>query len=82
MSVINIDIGADPQLDILDHTLILHNMLTNFQNDFLLQDRIWDTVTSKQPATTNASGLLSLGLRGEVFGPMEEPLLADCRIRS
>ncbi|KAK7983517.1 hypothetical protein PG989_010919 [Apiospora arundinis] len=79
MSEITIDIGANPQLAVLDHTPALHDLVNDFQTDIRNKDRIWEIIESKQPTAVKVSRLLSLGLDEIFYGPIVELLLADSR---
>ncbi|KAF2105194.1 glycoside hydrolase [Lophiotrema nucula] len=76
---ITIDVGTNPQLDILDHSSTLSDILKDYQSEFHLKDSIWDIVQSKQSIAVKASRLLSLGLEEALYGPVAELLLADSR---
>lgn len=76
---VSIDIGSDPQLDVLDHTRVIHDFVLDFQIEFATKDRIWEIIQAKQSLSTAVARLLSLNLDEPVIGPILELLLADGR---
>ncbi|KAK8009113.1 glycosyl hydrolases family 31-domain-containing protein [Apiospora marii] len=76
---ITVDVGPDPQLNVVDPRKALSRLINDFQSDFHTKDRLWEIVESKQPASVKASRLLSLGLDEAFYGPVAELLLADSR---
>ena len=74
-----IELGKDPQLDVIDHTPRIEEMLRDYQIEFTMKDRIWDIVNRKQGLGQKMSNLIALGLEEAIRGPLEELLLADRR---
>jgi hypothetical protein len=78
-SVIAIEIGANPQLAILDYTRTMKSLLVDYQIDIKLKDKIWEVVYKPQPIAVKIGGLLALGLEEALFGPLMELMLSDSR---
>lgn len=78
-SSITIELGADPQLAIMDYTKMICDFLVDFQIEIKLKDKIWEIIQTAQPTTVKIGRLLSLGLEEAVFGPLAEIILSDNR---
>ncbi|KAI5459519.1 putative alpha-xylosidase [Mariannaea sp. PMI_226] len=78
-STITVDLGPDPQLDILDHTETMYNLIHDFQIDFGVKDRVWTIISGERPAKAKVAELLSLDLDQEIVGPFIELISADSR---
>lgn len=79
-SEITIFLGADPQLDVLDHSSHLWEIINGYQIMYDEKDPIWAaaTVGDVSPGI-RASRLLSRGLDESLVGPVCELVLADSR---
>jgi alpha-glucosidase (family GH31 glycosyl hydrolase) len=77
--MVEIELGVNPQLNIIDHTDAIHALVLDFQMDFPAKDRIWEIVQAKQTSSTKVARLLALGLEELLIGPILELLLADSR---
>ncbi|KAL5338351.1 glycosyl hydrolases family 31-domain-containing protein [Aspergillus crustosus] len=79
--IITIELGANPQLAVLDHTDRLEKFIREFQIENVLKDRLWAAVEGWRGRPLNAvSSLLALGLDDAVVGPLVELVSADSRI--
>ena len=78
-NLITIELGADPQLAIMDYTETIKDFLVHFQIEVALKDKIWEVIQSTQPTTVKIGRLLSLGLDDAIFGPLAELMLSDSR---
>ena len=78
-SSITIEIGADPQLAVMEYTNKMSDLLVSFQIENKLKDRMWEVIDSTKPTTIRVGGLLSLGLDEALFGPFLELMLSDSR---
>jgi hypothetical protein len=92
-SDIEIHVGKDPQLSIVDVKARLFRIMLDFQIPFHVKDQIWNVVDAEfvpfgsakggaqhhTPFTVNVGQLLALGLDEAVIGPVCELLLADSR---
>jgi hypothetical protein len=78
-SSITIELGPNPQLVVVDNTMIMSDMLIDPQIPFKVKDRIWEILFTTQSTAIKMGALLSLGLEEEVLGPLAELLLADSR---
>jgi hypothetical protein len=76
---VTIELGPNPQLDIINHTDAIHALVLDFQMEFPAKDRIWEVIQGKQPSSTKVARLLALGLNELLVGPILELLLADSR---
>lgn len=75
-----IDLGKDPQLDVIDHTERMKSYIMGMQIDFGMKDTIWAILSDKKsPLSVKISKLLTVGLDEAVYGPFAELLLADSR---
>lgn len=74
---ISIELHANPQLAIIDHTERLRTMLNDFQIHFHDKDKIWAIVESPQSVATKITQLLNLGIQETIYGPLVELLSAD-----
>ena len=81
-STITIDIGAEPQLGVWDHSRKLEDLITALQINFAMKDNIWSAIQSKQPDVVKMGRLLGLALETEVAGPLVEYLVGDSRKES
>lgn len=78
-SLITIDLGSDPQLAIMDYSQTISDLLLDFQIAPSVKDKIWEVIQTIHPTTIKISRLLSLGLEGQLLGPLAELLLSDSR---
>jgi len=78
-SSITIELGANPQLAVMDYTNKMSDLLVSFQIENKLKDRMWGVIDSTKPTTIRVGGLLSLGLDEALFGPFLELMLSDSR---
>jgi hypothetical protein len=78
-SSIEIQLGSDPQLTIIDHLQTITDLLLDFQISPHVKDKIWDIVQMTQPETILMAKLFSLGIEQVLLGPLVELLFADSR---
>ena len=78
-SKIAIELGPDPQLAVHDHTENIRRLLLDFQNEFKVNDRIWEIMQAGQATTVKVGRLLSLDLDSVFLGLILELLPADSR---
>ncbi|OAA38616.1 Glycoside hydrolase, family 31 [Metarhizium rileyi] len=76
---VEITLGPDPQLGVLDRASLLTNWLLDFQMEFAAKDRMLAAVEGKKPLSSKIGRLMSLGLGMEYIGPVVELLTADSR---
>jgi hypothetical protein len=77
---ITIELGAKPELAVLDHTQRISDLLLDYQVAFDVKDRIWGVVKDGRSGTASKlASLLSFGLGDELIGPIVELLVADSR---
>ncbi|KAF2212340.1 glycoside hydrolase family 31 protein [Cercospora zeae-maydis SCOH1-5] len=76
---IEIQLGPNPQLAVLDHTEALETILRNYQTGFKHKDNIWTILKSRQTLSVQIGRLLSLELDEVFTGPIVELMLADSR---
>ena len=77
---ITIELGADPQLSIIDHGPRIRDMLREYQGKFAYKDSVWNIVIDKKsPISSRVGRLLALNLDDDLKSPMAELLLADSR---
>ncbi|RVD86102.1 uncharacterized protein DFL_004396 [Arthrobotrys flagrans] len=80
MTKVLIQLGSDPQLEVIDHTPRLRDMMLRYQTDFDQKDVIWDIVgSSRSPINVRIGNLMALGLESPLTGPFLELMLADSR---
>ncbi|KAK5085752.1 hypothetical protein LTR05_005040 [Lithohypha guttulata] len=76
-----IELGANPQLDVIDHTERMKSYLMDMQIDFYTKDVIWEVLNDESSAfSVRISELLAIGLDEAVSGPFVELLLSDSRL--
>ena len=78
-SLITIELGSDPQLAIIDYSQTIEDLLIDFQIAPSVKDTIWEIIQTTHPTTIKVATLLSLGLEGELLGPLAELLLSNSR---
>ena len=78
-SLITVELGADPQLAVVDYTKTMENFLVHVQIENRVKNKIWDVIQSSQPMTVKIGSLLSLGLDDAILGPLAELMLCDSR---
>jgi hypothetical protein len=78
-SLITIELGANPQLAVMDYTKTFTSFLIDFQVEINTKDKIWEVLKSAQPTAVKISRLLSLGLEEAYLGPFAELMLSDSR---
>lgn len=76
---VEITLGPEPQLGVLDRLAVLTKWLLDFQMDFTVKDKILAAVEGKTLAS-RIGGVMSLGLEGDVSGPVVELLTGDSRV--
>jgi alpha-glucosidase (family GH31 glycosyl hydrolase) len=77
-----IELGAKPELAVLDHTQRISDLLLDYQVAFDVKDRIWEVVKDeKRGVASKLASLLSFGLGDELIGPVVELLVADGRVK-
>ncbi|KAI9926234.1 hypothetical protein MW887_004697 [Aspergillus wentii] len=76
-----IELGANPQLSVMDHKARIEKLLMDYQIEFKLKDRLWEIVESlkKHPINSSIGKLMALGYDEAITGPIAELLLADSR---
>ena len=79
-SLVVVEIGADPQLAIINPLEIMSDLLLDFQISVWIKNDIWSILECKQPVTIKSARLLSLGLEKNILGPLTELLLADDQV--
>lgn len=78
-ATIDIVLGPDPQLSIMDPTQRIKDLLLDYQLDFSAKDKLWAICQSSRPATTKIGMLAGLGLDEVLLGPILELLVSDSR---
>jgi alpha-glucosidase (family GH31 glycosyl hydrolase) len=76
---VEITLGPDPQLSVLDKSSRLIQWLQDFQMDFTAKDKILAAVGGEKPLAGKIGGLMSLGLGMDYTGPVVELLTGDSR---
>jgi alpha-glucosidase (family GH31 glycosyl hydrolase) len=76
---IEISLGSDPQLAVIDHKPHIKQMLLDYQTEFALKDKIWNIVDSKAPSNAKVGRLLALGVDNVLLEPVIELVLSDSR---
>jgi hypothetical protein len=78
---IEINLGADPQLSVIDHKPRIKDLLLGYQTEFALKDRIWSIVDDqgKGAANVKAGKLLALGIDEALMEPIAELIFSDSR---
>lgn len=75
-----IDLGNDPQLNVIDQTERIKAYILDLQIEYAKKDALWAVLTDhKTPLNVKVSRLLAIGLDEAVSGPFAELLLADSR---
>ncbi|CAI4213892.1 unnamed protein product [Parascedosporium putredinis] len=74
-----IELGPNPQLEILNYADTFAKILVDFQIENNLKDRIWEVLNANQPTAVKVGRLLSLELDKAVAGPFMELILSDSR---
>lgn len=74
-----LNIGADPQLTVLDPLKRIERLVLDAQMDMNLKDRVWSVVKSDKPTGVRVGQLMSLKLDEELINPLIELLVADSR---
>lgn len=76
---IAIELGQNPQLSIIDKAKRIDGFLHDAQIDYNVKDRIYDITRSKNSLASQVGHLLSLGLDGDIVGPVMEWVTSDSR---
>ncbi|GIZ39013.1 hypothetical protein CKM354_000240500 [Cercospora kikuchii] len=76
---IEILLGPNSQLAVLDHRDTFETILRNYQTEFKNKDNIWEILESRQTLAVKIGRLLSLDLEEIYTGPIAELMLADSR---
>lgn len=76
-----IDLGANPQLSVIDHRAQLERLIMNYQIEFQKKNKLWDVVErfEGRPLNVTIGNLTALGYDEAIVGPIAELLLADSR---
>ena len=74
-----VELGAGPQLDIVDPTTKIWPLVDQASMDYDKKEAIWYTVTADQPVSTRVSRLQNMGLKQELLDAILELMLADSR---
>ncbi|KAJ9664860.1 hypothetical protein H2201_005081 [Coniosporium apollinis] len=78
---ITIDLGEDPQLDVLDIRAPVHRIVNDYQCVFGKKDRMWAAIKEEGlPLSLRVSRLRAIGMNEKFLGPICELLLADSRL--
>jgi alpha-glucosidase (family GH31 glycosyl hydrolase) len=79
---LTINIGPNPQLDVLDIKDPAHCVINDFQMKFEHKDTLFNCIkTPGLTVPTRCSGLLASGVENKFLGPVLELLLADLRLQ-
>lgn len=78
-SKIEIHLGLDPQLAVVDSLQRINELILDFQISVHAKDDIYAAVNSERRASSKLATLLGLGLDADVLGPVAELLSADSR---
>lgn len=79
-SEIIIELGAHPQLSVVDHTARLHDYVLDFQIEYGKKDKVWKVLMDHKSAiNVKVSRLYAIGLDPGVNAALAEILLADSR---
>lgn len=76
---ISIELGADPQLSVMDYTEKLRDLVSDFQLPLASKDEIWRIIESQSTMGIKAGELFDSGLEKAFFGPVIECLTCDSR---
>ncbi|KPI40096.1 Alpha-xylosidase [Cyphellophora attinorum] len=78
---IEIELGPDPQLSVIDHKAHINELLLSYQTEFTLKDKLWSVVNDggKGAANVKAGKLMSLGIDAALMEPIAELILSDSR---
>lgn len=76
---VDITLGPDPQLSVLDRSSHLIKWLLDVQMEFSMKDKILAAVEGKKTLASKIGGLMSLGLGTHYTGPLVELLTGDSR---
>ncbi|KAK6527371.1 hypothetical protein TWF281_010551 [Arthrobotrys megalospora] len=75
-----LELGPNVQLETIDHTPRLKDMILKYQTDFDQKDVFWGIVGStRPPLNVRIGSLVALGLEEVLVGPFLELMLADSR---
>jgi alpha-glucosidase (family GH31 glycosyl hydrolase) len=80
-STITVNLGPNPQLSIADHMPIISGLITQYQIEYGIKDKIWNVLKSNQATGVKVGRLMGLGLEKDVLGPLMELLVADSRVK-
>ncbi|KAF7546320.1 hypothetical protein G7Z17_g8524 [Cylindrodendrum hubeiense] len=78
-TVIEILLGSDPQLSIIEPTKRIEELLLDYQLEFSVKDKIWGICKSSRPTTTKIGMLAGLGFDEALIGPILELIVSDSR---
>ena len=78
---ITIELGADPQLSIIDHKTRIKDYLLDYQTEFHIKDKLWSIVDDggKGGVNVKMGKLMSLSVDETLTEPIAELVLADSR---
>lgn len=77
-----INIGKNPQLDVLDVKEPIRSMINSFQCNYAIKDKIYECVKEDGLSlSARMSRLLAIGVDEKLVGPIFELLLADSRLQ-
>ncbi|KAE8375742.1 putative alpha-xylosidase [Aspergillus bertholletiae] len=78
---ITIELGPNPQLNVIDHSARLEGLIRNYQIEFQMKNKLWDIVQGlrDRPLNVTIGRLTALGYDEAIVGPILELLLADSR---
>ena len=78
--LIVIELGANPQLGVLDHSQRLNDLILDGQYSVATKDKIWSIISqSSSPLSVTITALASLSLDEALVGPVVEILCSDSR---
>jgi alpha-glucosidase (family GH31 glycosyl hydrolase) len=75
-------LGDNPQLSVLDPLKRIQDLILDYQMDMWTKEKLWGVVKASQPTAVKIGRLMSLGLDGELLGPVMELLMADSRYQT
>ena len=78
---ITIELGADPQLSIIDHKARVRDYLLDYQTEFSIKDKLWSIVDDggKGGVNVKMGKLMSLSVDETLTEPIAELILSDSR---
>lgn len=77
-----INIGQNPQLEVLDIKEAVQSMIDGFQCKFSIKDKLYECIKEDGLSiAARTSQLLAIGVDAELVGPIFELLLADSRLQ-